>query len=714
MKAISRRSFLASSALSGASLVIAFHVPRRAEALLLATGAKRPLPAPNAFLKIAPDGSVTVQLAHSEMGQSIWTTLPMLLAEELECDWGKMRVETAPAAPAYFHTGFGMQMTGGSSSTWSEFDRYRTVGAMAREMLVRAAAARWNVEPKQLRVDNGFVVKGTERLSFGQLAEAAQALTPPTAVTLKLPAQWKLIGKPTPRLDTPQKISGKAQFGIDIQFPGLRTAVVLRAPVFGATVKSFDAKKAKAVPGVETVVQVPSGVAVVASNFWAARSGRDELDVQWDLGPGKDLDTTQLLASYRTLAQKPGAQVLKKGDCDAALATAAHQVLAEYDVPYLAHAAMEPLNCTVRLEKDRCDVWVGTQFQTNDQAVAAKISGLSPDKVNIHTTFLGGGFGRRANPMSDFVSEAVHVAKASGVPVKVLWTREDDMHGGYYRPMFLHRVQVGVNAKGFPVAWKHTIVGQSLLAGTPFEAMVKNGIDESSVEGVADSPYLDAVRAKLVTLHSPRNAVPVLWWRSVGNTHTAFAMESMLDELAHQARMDPLAYRVEMLKGSPRHLAVLQLAAQKAEWGKPPPPGTARGLAMHASFGSIVAQVAEVSLDKNKQLRVTRVVCAVDCGLAVNPLSLEAQVQGSVAYGLGPTLHSALTLKEGKVQEDNFNDYVVLRLNEMPKVEVHLVPSKGKMGGIGEPATAPINAAVANAVFALTGQRLRSLPLKLA
>ena len=714
MKAISRRSFLASSALSGASLVIAFHIPRKAEALLLAAGPKRPLPAPNAFLKISPDGLVTVQLSHSEMGQSIWTTLPMLLAEELECDWAKIRVETAPAAPAYFHTGFGMQMTGGSSSTWSEFDRYRTVGAMAREMLVRAAAARWKVEPKQLHVDNGFVVKGTERLSFGELAEAAQALTAPTAVTLKPPAQWKLIGKPTPRLDTPEKISGKAKFGIDIQFPGLRTAVVLRGPVFGAEVKSFDASKAKAVPGVEAVVQVPSGVAVVASNFWAARSGREELNVQWDLGPGRELDTTQLLAGYRTLAQKPGAQVLKKGDCDASLATAAHQLLAEYDVPYLAHAAMEPLNCTVRLEKDRCDVWVGTQFQTNDQAVAAKISGLSVDKVNIHTTFLGGGFGRRANPTSDFVSEAVHVAKASGVPVKVLWTREDDMHGGYYRPMFLHRVQVGVNAKGFPVAWKHTVVGQSLLAGTPFEATVKDGIDESSVEGVVDSPYLDAVPSKLVTLHSPRNVVPVLWWRSVGNTHTAFAMESMVDELAHQARMDPLAYRLEMLKGQPRQLAVLKLAAQKAGWGSAPPLGTARGLALHASFGSIVAQVAEVSVDKDKHILVTRVVCAVDCGLAVNPLSLEAQVQGSVAYGLGPTLHSALTLKEGQVQEGNFNDYVVLRLNEMPKVEVHVVPSKAKMGGIGEPATAPINAAVANAVFALTGQRLRSLPLKLA
>jgi isoquinoline 1-oxidoreductase subunit beta len=713
MKAISRRIFLRSSALSGAALVIGFHVSRRSEAFLLANAPKQ-LPAPNAFLRIGPDGVVTVQLAHSEMGQSIWTTLPMLLAEELDCDWSKVKVETAPAAPAYFHTAMPMQMTGGSSSTRSEFDRYRTVGAMGREMLVRAAAERWKVGVKEVSVDNGFVSSGKQRLSFGELAEAAQSLAPPTAVTLKPASQWRLIGKPTRRLDTPEKITGRAQFGIDIQFPGLRTAVVARAPVFGGKVKTFDAARAKAVPGVEAVVQVPSGVAVVGSHFWAVKTGRDALDIQWDLGPGREVDTTRQLESFRELAKKPGAVALSKGDCESALRTAKQRVVAEYDVPYLAHAPMEPLNCTVRLEKERCEIWVGTQFQTNDQAVAAKISGLPPEKVSIHTTFLGGGFGRRANPASDFVAEAVHVAKASGVPVKVLWTREDDLHGGYYRPMFVHRVEVGVDGKGHPAAWKHTLVGQSLLAGTPFEAMVKDGIDEASVEGVVDSAYLKAVGAKLVTLHSPRNSVPVLWWRSVGNTHTAFAVESMVDELAHAAHKDPLAFRIELLKGQQKHLKVLQLAAEKAGWGRPLPTGVARGLALHESFGSLVAQVAEVSVDKDKRIRVQRVVCAVDCGLAVNPLSLEAQVQGSIAFGLGPTLHSALTIKEGQVQQSNFNDYLVLRLDEMPKVEVFVVPGGGPMGGIGEPATAPINAAVANAVFALTGQRLRSLPLKLA
>jgi isoquinoline 1-oxidoreductase beta subunit len=375
---------------------------------------------------------------------------------------------------------------------------------------------------------------------------------------------------------------------------------------------------------------------------------------------------------------------------------------------------MEPLNCTVRLEADRCELWTGTQFQTNDQAVAARIAGVKPENVTIHTPFLGGGFGRRANPAADFVSEAVHVAKAAGVPVKVVWTREDDIRGGYYRPLFVHRVEVGLDARGRPVAWRHTIVGQSILAGTPFEPMmVKGGVDEVSVEGVVDSPYLEAVPARRITLHSPRCEVPVLWWRSVGNTHTAFAMEGMVDEAAHAAGRDPLAYRSELLKGKPRHLAALRLAAEKAGWGKAPRAGRARGLAVHESFGSIVAEVAEVSVEGTR-IRVHEVTCAIDCGLAVNPLGVEAQVQGALAFGLGPVLHSEVTLKEGRVEQSNFHDYEVLRLDEMPHVTVHVVKSSAKMGGVGEPASAPIAPAVANAVFALTGKRLRSLPLRLA
>jgi isoquinoline 1-oxidoreductase beta subunit len=712
MTTLSRRGFLRSSLLSGAGLVIAFHVPRKGRAAALE---KKAAVDPNAFVRIAPDDSVTVILAHSEMGQGIWTTLAMLIAEELECDWSKIRVEHAPAAPAYVHTAFGIQMTGGSTTTWSEFERYRTVGAMARDMLVRAAAAKWKVSPSSLRTENGFVVRGANKLSYGQLAEAAQKLSPPSSVKLKEKKEWKLIGKPMKRLDSPEKINGKAQFGIDVQVPGMRTALIARSPVFGGKVKSFDAAKAKQVPGVEQVVQVPSGVAVVASNFWSAKVGRDALQIEWDLGPGTALDSEKLLASFRSQARTAGAVAAEKGDAEAALAAAPKRIEAEYDVPYLAHAPMEPLNCTVRLEGGRCEIWTGTQFQTNEQMTAAQIAGVPPQNVVIHTPFLGGGFGRRANPASDFVSEGVHVAKAAGVPVKVIWTREDDIRGGYFRPMFLHRIEVGVGAKGMPLAWKHTIVGQSILAGTPFEkAMVKNGIDVASVEGVVDSPYLEDVPSRRVTLHSPRNEVPVLWWRSVGNTHTAFAMESMIDELAWAASRDPLEFRAAMLAGKPRHLRALKTAAEKAGWGAPPPAGRARGLAVHESFGSIIAEVAEVSVDDDKRIRVHKVTCAVDCGQAVNPLGVEAQVQGAVAFGLSAVLHGEVTLKDGRVEQSNFHDYRVLRIPDMPEVAVHILESDAKMGGIGEPATAPVSAAVANAVYVLTRQRLRSLPLRLA
>jgi isoquinoline 1-oxidoreductase beta subunit len=715
MSSLSRREFLHASALTGASLVIAFYVPRKALARpLQAAGQKPALPEPNTFVRVGGDDSVTVLLAHSEMGQGIWTTLPMLVAEELGCDWSQVRVEHAPVAPAYRHTIFGIQMTGGSTTTRTEFDRYRTAGAVARDMLVRAAAQEWKVDPRRLHTDRGAVVYGKRRIRFGKLVARAQALPPPASVQLKKASEWKIIGRPTRRLDSPEKIEGRAKFGIDVQFPDLRTAVVARAPVFGATLKSVRDEKARSVPGVESVVRVPSGVAVVARDFWSAKRGRDVLEVDWDLGPGAALDSDQLLASYRALAATKGSVALAAGDPGAALGGAAKRVEADYDVPYLAHAPMEPLNCTVKLGPESCEIWTGTQFQSMDQSVAARISGLSPEKVTIHTTFLGGGFGRRATPVSDFVSEAVQVAKASGVPVKVVWTRDDDIRGGYYRPLFLHRIQAGLDAKGRCIAWNHVVVGQSLLAGTPFEGMIKNGIDDSSIEGTADSPYLKSIAAKQVSLHSPTNPVPVLWWRSVGNTHTAFAMESMIDELAHAAGQDPLQYRTAMLRESPRHARALQLAAEKAGWGRPAPEGHARGLAVHESFGSIVAQVAEVSVERNQRIRVHRVTCAIDCGLAVNPLAVEAQVQGSVAFGLGPVLTSKLTLKNGRVQQRNFHDYQVLRINQMPTVEVHIVKSDAEMGGVGEPATAPISAAVANAVFALTGQRLRSLPLQLA
>jgi isoquinoline 1-oxidoreductase beta subunit len=709
---VSRRGFLKTTGAAAAGLAISFHVPT---ILRAAPQPKAPgLPPPNAFLRIGTDESVTVVLAHSEMGQGMWTGLAMLIAEELECNWSNVRAEHAPAAQVYAHPMFGMQATGGSTSTWVEFDRYRSVGAMAKDMLVRAAAERWKVAPAACKAANGVVTHGKDHLTYGQLTEAAMKLAPPTKVTLKTPKEWKLIGTSVRRLDTPEKITGKAQFGIDVHFPGLRTAVVLRPPAFGATLAKLDDSAALKVPGVEKVVRTANGVAVVAAHFWAAKLGRDALKAEWTKPEGGGVDTAKLFADYHAKARTTGAIATDVGKVDTALPAAKSRHEAEFEFPYLAHAPMEPLNCTVKIDGDHCEIWTGTQMQTLEQMVAAKIVGTTPDKVTIHTPFLGGGFGRRGNPSSDFVSEAVIVAKAAGVPVKTVWTREDDIHGGYYRPAYVHRIQVGVDADGNPVAWDHVVVGQSIMAGTPFAAFgIKNGIDGSSVEGLADSPYLEATPAKRISLHTTTNAVPVLFWRSVGNTHTAFAMESMIDELAAAANKDPLAYRLALLKGKPRHAAALKLAAEKAGWGTPPPAGRARGLAVHESFGSIVAEVAEVSVDHGK-IKVHAVTAVVDCGTVVNPLGIEAQVQSGIAYGLSAALHGKLTLVNGQVQESNFHDYPVVRMLEMPRVAVHLNPTGPKMGGIGEPATAVIAPAVANAVFALTKQRLRTLPLRLA
>ncbi|AUX33923.1 MULTISPECIES: xanthine dehydrogenase family protein molybdopterin-binding subunit [Sorangium] len=709
---VSRRDFLQVAAGSAAGLLLSFYVPQGVRA---APKAAQPQPlSPNAFVRIGTDESVTVVLAHSEMGQGIWTGLAMLIAEELECDWSKVRSEHAPAAPVYGHPVMHFQMTGGSTSTNGEFDRYRTVGAMAKDMLVRAAAARWKVAPAACVAAKGIITHGKDQLTYGQLAEEAMKLTPPAKVKLKDPKDWKLIGTLVRRIDTPEKITGKAQFGIDVQFPGLRTAVVLRPPAFGAKLAKYDAADALKVPGVEKVVPTANGVAVVAAHFWAAKLGRDALRAEWTKPEGGGADSARLIDEFRAQARKPGPVAHQVGKVEDALAAAKSRIEAEYDVPYLAHAPMEPLNCTVKIEGDRCEIWTGTQFQTGDQMAAAKILGTAPEKVQIHTTFLGGGFGRRASPVADFVGEAVMVAKAAGVPVKVVWTREDDMRGGYYRPAYVHRVQVGVDARGMPTAWDHMVVGQSIVAGTPLESfIVKNGIDHTSVEGLGESPYLAGVPALRVSLHSPRTPVTVLWWRSVGNTHTAFAMESIIDELAHAAGQDPLAYRLELLKNKPRHANALKVAAEKAGWGTAPPPGRARGLAMHESFGSIVAEVAEISIEKGR-IRVHSVTCSVDCGTAVNPLGIEAQVQGSVAFGLTAALYGKLNIVEGQVQESNFHDYPMLRMADMPRIAVHIIPSKATMGGIGEPATAPIAPAVANAVFALTKQRLRSLPFRLA
>lgn len=712
----SRRDFLKTAVLGTAGLVVAFHVPggrRRAHAATVPAGAAPALPQANAFLHIAPDDTVTVLLAHSEMGQGIWTALPMLIAEELDYDVARMKVEHAPAAPVYAHTAFGAQMTGGSTTTWSEFDRYRQVGAAARALLVQAAARHLGVEPSACRTERGTVVAGDRRLRYGELAVDAATLPMPATVALKDPADWTIIGKPTPRLDTPEKVNGRAVFGLDVKIDGLLTAVVARSPHFGGRVKSFDARAALAVPGVRKVVQVPSGVAVVASHYWAALQGREALQVEWQPGAGAALDSGSMQADLRRLAGSPGKVAASAGDATGVLARSERVLEAEYRLPYLAHAPMEPLNATVRIGPDLCEIWTGTQMQTGEQMAAAAITGLEPRQVRIHTTFLGGGFGRRATPDADWVSEAVHVAKAAGAPVKTVWTREDDVRGGYYRPMVLHRIRAALGPDGLPAAWDHAIVSQSVMAGTPFAAMfASTGVDPSSVEGAADSPYLAAIPNHRVQLHDYQAPVPVLWWRSVGHSHTAFAMECMVDELAQAAGADPVAWRRRLLANRPRHLGVLELAAQKAGWGSPLPAGRARGIAVHESFGSYVAQVAEVSLDGDR-VRVHRVVCAIDCGIAVNPMTIEAQMESGIAFGLGAALYGEITFKDGRVQQSNFDDYRVLRLPDMPRVEVHIVPSRERPGGVGEPGTPPIAPAVANALAALTGRRLHELPLRI-
>ncbi|MBI5589117.1 MAG: molybdopterin-dependent oxidoreductase [Deltaproteobacteria bacterium] len=666
----------------------------------------------NPFIRIGPDESVTIIVNHSEMGQGVYTALPMLVAEELECDWTKISVEAAPVDPAYDHTQFGFQLTGGSTSVASEWERLRRAGAGAREKLIAAAAGQWKVDKESCRAEMGSVIHASgKRLTYGQLAKSAALLPEPQEVKLKDPSAFKIIGRSMKRLDTPEKTVGKGVFGIDVEVPGMLTAVDAHPPVFGAKVVSFNADKALARPGVRKVVQVPSGVAVVADGFWPASQAREALEIVWDEGPGALLSTEGMREQYADLAKGGiGAAARIEGDIEQALRQASKRISAEYEVPYLAHATMEPLNCLVDLRTDSCEIWTGSQLQTIDREAAARVAGLNPDRVKLHTTLLGGGFGRRANPDSDFVVEAVHVAKAVGQPVKVIWTREDDMKGGWYRPMWVDRINGGLDGNGKITGWHHTIVGQSIMAGTFFEAMIGgDGIDFTSVEGAADIPY--AIPNLFVDLHSPKIGVPVQWWRSVGHSHTAFVVESFIDELAKAAGKDPYAFRHQMLGDHPRHRVVLEQVAEKAGWGTPVPEGRGRGLAVHSSFGSFVAQVAEVSVSAEGKVRVHSVVCAVDCGKVTNPDTVEAQMQGGIVYGLTAALYGAITLKNGRVQQSNFSDYPMLTLREMPKVEVHIVQSDAPPSGVGEPGVPPIAPAVANAVFALTGKRIRTLPI---
>jgi len=709
----SRRGFLKAAATTAAGLTIGFHWSGPFSRALADTPKDF---APNAFLRIAPDNSVTVIAKHLEMGQGTYTGLATVVAEELDADWAQIRVESAPAdASKYANLAFGtMQGTGGSSAMANSWMQLRNAGATARAMLVAAAAREWDVAPATLSVERGVVhhAPSNRQATFGALAGKASGLPAPNEVPLKDPKSFKLIGQKLPRVDVPGKTDGTAQFTIDVTFPDMLVAVLQRPPLFGATVKSFDAAATKAVPGVVEVLQVPRGVAVVAKTFWAAKQGRDALKVEWDDGKAEKRSTAAIMAEYRTLAEQPGKPARKEGDASAALNGAAKVITATYEFPYLAHAPMEPLDAVVKLDANSCEIWCGDQFQTVDQANAAATAGLKPEQVKIHTLLAGGSFGRRANMGSDYIVEAVSVAKAlgaNGVPVKLQWTREDDIRGGLYRPLYLHRLDAALDKDGQLVGWQHRIVGQSIMAGTAFAAvMVKNGIDGTSVEGAANLPY--AVPNMSVELNTTATGVPVLWWRVVGSSHTAYATEAFIDEIAHAAGKDPFAFRQALLQHHPRHKAVLEIAAKAAGWGNPLPKGKGRGIAVAEAFGTYVAQVAEVTVAPNGQIKVDRVVCAVDCGTPINPDVITAQMEGGIGFGLGAALYGAITLKDGQVEQTNFDAYQVLRIDEMPKVEVHIVPSPEAPTGVGEPGVAPVGPAVANAVFAATGKRLRVLP----
>jgi isoquinoline 1-oxidoreductase beta subunit len=650
--------------------------------------------------------------------------MAMLVAEDLDCDWSKVRAQHAPAAQVYAHPSFGIQMTGGSDSIASSWQQYRMIGATARLMLIQAAARQWGVSTDRIDTRAGMVIEiggQKRRAGYGSLAEAAMQLPAPARAGIKAdPKDFEIIGKATRRIDSREKVNGSAEFGIDKKLPGLRVAVLARPPVFGGRVAKLEAEKAKAVKGVVAVLPVQvdrggTGVAVIADGYWPARQGRDLLDIEWAVPLG--VTSTEQLAQYRQLAQQPGLPARRDGDANV-VAVAARRIDAEFSFPYLAHAAMEPLNCTVDLQADKMTLWCGSQFQTVDQVLAAAAAGLKPEQVDLVTTFAGGGFGRRANPKSDYVVEAVRVAvemKKAGVagPLKVIWSREDDTKGGYYRPLHVHRVSVGLDDRGMPIGWQHVIVGQSIIKGSAFEKfMVKDGVDSTITEGVVDTPY--RLPNMQVSVHHPEANVPVLWWRSVGHTHTAFVMETLIDEMAAAARQDPIAYRMALLDDKhARHRTVLSLVREKSGWDKPLPKGHGRGVAVHESFDSVCAHVVELSV-QDKRVRVHRVTSAIDCGTAVNPLTIEAQVQSAMVYGLSAALYGRITLANGRVEQGNFDDYPVLRFDEMPQMSVHIVASRAAPTGVGEPGTPPIAPAVANAIAAATGKRLRNLPFDLS
>ncbi len=708
---VSRRDFMRAGITAGAGLAIAIHLPGCSPRAPVVTG---PPFVPNAWLKIGTDGIVTVVVDKSEMGQGVMTALPQMVMEELDGDWTTVKIEPAPAGPQYINPAFGLQGTGGSTSVMVSMQPMREAGAKARAMLIAAAAQQWGIDPSACSTENGYVREtGTRRkLSYGELTVAAAAQPVPETVTLKDPKDFKLIGKPVKRLDLRGKVNGTAGFGIDAHAPGMLVAVVARAPVLGATATGFAAEPALAVPGVKRVVQINNGVAVVASGYWAAMKGREALQVTWSNSPMAKVSSTSISARLKALADKPGVTARHDGDPARAFRGAATKIESTYEVPYLAHTCMEPMNCTASVEADKCTVWAPTQFQSGGglgvQGIAAKLTGLPESAVTCHTTFLGGGFGRRFE--LDFVIDAVQTSQAIGAPVKVIWPREDDVHHDFFRPAAYAKCSAGLDANGQPVSWSQTLVSESTMKR--FVAVfgpLPNGLDVDAVDSAMNVAY--AIPNFHCGWVDANIDVPVGFWRSVGNSQNGFFAEGFVDELAVAAGADPYEFRRKLLTNAPRHLGVLELAASKAGWGTPLPAGRARGIAVVHSFGSYVAEVAEVSIENGK-VRVHRVTCAVDCGVVVNPDIVAAQMQSAIVFGLTAALYGKITIENGAVVQGNFDTYPMLRIDEMPEVDVHIVPSTEAPSGVGEPGTPPIAPAVVNAIYALTGKRIRTLPIE--
>jgi isoquinoline 1-oxidoreductase subunit beta len=717
---VSRRSFLK----AGIGLTIAVMVPACAKSSDSETAAvdavieNGVLFEPNAFVQIGADNTVTVIAKHLEMGQGTYTGLATLIAEELDADWAQVKVEGAPAdAKRFNNLAWGpYQGTGGSSAIANSFEQMREAGATARAMLVQAAASAWNVPAGEVTASDGVLNHASgKQATFGELAEAAMTLAVPKDVKLKDPKDYKLIGKHAPRKDSKAKTNGSAIFTQDIQLDNMLVAVVAHPPKFGATVKSFDDKATRAVKGVVNVVKIPTGVAVIASNYWTAKKGRDVLTVVWDESNAYQKSSGDIIAYYKALVANPGIVASKEGDALGKLERSNKVISHEYVFPFLAHAAMEPMNCVIQFKGGLCEVWNGGQLHSIDQFALSKVLGLNPEEVKINTLYAGGSFGRRGNPQSDYIVETAQIVKALNTqdPIKLVWSREDDMNAGQYRPIYVHQLRASLDNQGMPNAWHQTIVGQSIATGTAFEGMlVKEGVDGTSVEGAHNLPYQIAnIQVDLHTTND-RVGVPIQWWRSVGSTHTAYSIEVFIDQLAKTVNKDPIAYRLAMLKDKPRHAGVLRLAADKAD-AVPNKDGVkqGRGVAVHESFNTFVAQIVDITIDANNNLAVDRVVCAVDCGIAVNPDVIRAQMEGSIGYALAAALTGEITLKDGVVEQSNFDRYPVLRIAEMPSIEVHIVPSAEKPTGVGEPGVPPFAPALANAIFAATGKHITQLPI---